>query len=71
MKLAGRKSALTPLHPASLVVYSTDCSKAVVPLLVCLTLCCLMVYSTRRFVLCLTLCYFVFDAPVSVVKRRG
>ena len=24
-----------------------------------LTLCCFVVYSTRRFVLCLTLCYFV------------
>ena len=36
------------------VVYSTDRSKAV-----SLTLCCFVVYSTRRFVLCLTLCYFV------------
>ena len=33
-------------------------SKAVVPG-VSLTLCCFVVYSTRRFVLCLTLCHFV------------
>ena len=25
-----------------------------------------MVYSTRRFVLCLTLCYFVFFSPFSI-----
>ena len=52
MKLAICKSALNPP-----VVYSTDRSKAVVPVLV--LLCCFVVYSTRRFVLCLTLCYFV------------
>ena len=67
MKLASRKSALTPP-----VVYSTDRSKAVVPVLVLssvsLTLCCFMVYSTRRFVLCLTLCHFVlvFFSPFSI-----
>ena len=34
---------------------------------VILTLCCIVVYSTRRFVLCLTLCYFVlvFFSPFS------
>ena len=33
-----------------------------------LTLCCFVVYFTRRFVLCLTLCYFVlvFFSPVSI-----
>ena len=36
------------------MVCSTDRFKAVVPVLV------LLVYSTRRFVLCLALCYFVF-----------
>ena len=46
VKLTGRKSDLNPT-----VVYSTDRSKAVVPVL--LTLCCFVVYSTRRFVLCL------------------
>ena len=51
VKLASCKSALN--HP---VVYSTDHSKAVVPVLVLLSV---VVYSTRRFVLCLTLCYFV------------
>ena len=55
------KRALNPL-----VVYSTDRSKAVVP--VSVLLCCFVVYSTRRFVLCLTLCYFVlvFFSPFSI-----
>ena len=47
VKLASCKSALNPT-----VVYSTDRSKAVVPVSL------FVVYSTRRFVLCLTLCYF-------------
>ena len=57
VKLAGRKIALKPP-----VVYSTDRSKAVVPVLV--ILCCFVVYSTRRF----ALCYFVlvFFSPVSI-----
>ena len=35
---------------------------------VSLTLCCFVVYSTRRFVLCLTLCHFVlvFFIPFSI-----
>ena len=35
---------------------------------VILTLCCFVVYSTMRFVLCLTLCYFVlvFFCPFSI-----
>ena len=35
---------------------------------VSLTLCCFVVYSTRRFVLCLALCYFVlvFFNPFSI-----
>ena len=35
---------------------------------VSLTLCCFVVYSTRRFVLCLTLCHFVlvFFSPFSI-----
>ena len=62
MKLVGCKSALNPP-----VVYSTDRSKAVVPLLV-LLLCCFVVYSTRRFVVCLTMCHFVlvFFSPFSI-----
>ena len=61
MKLANGKSAL---HRP--VVYSTDRSNSVVP--VSLTLCCFVVYSMRRFVLCLTLCYFVlvFFSPFSI-----
>ena len=55
------KSALNPP-----VVYSADRSKAVVPMLV--TLCCFVVYSTRRFVVCLTMCHFVlaFFSPFSI-----
>ena len=35
---------------------------------VSLTLCCFVVYSTRRFVLCLTLCHFVlvFSSPFTI-----
>ena len=62
------------------MVYSTDRSMAVVPVaadditkkgfpkIIRLTLCCFVDYSTRRFVLCLTLCYFVllFFSPFSI-----
>ena len=55
VKLARCKSALNPP-----VVYSPDRSKAVVPVLVLLFFfCCFVDYSTRRFVLCLTLCHSV------------
>ena len=62
MKLASCKSALNPT-----VVYSTDRSKAVVPVLVLLFLC-FVIYSTKRFVLGLTLCHFVlvFFSPFSI-----
>ena len=61
MKLASCKSALNPS-----VVYSSDRSKGGDPS-VSFTLCCFVVYSTRRFVLCLTLCHFVrvFYSPFS------
>ena len=36
-----------------------DCGTPWTFLLPFFTLCCFMVYYTRRFVLCLTLCYFV------------
>ena len=47
------------------MVYSNDRSKAEVPVLVFVAF---LVYSTRRFVLCLTLCYFVilFFSPFSI-----
>ena len=71
MKLASCKSSLTaspppPPHPPT-VVYSTDRSKAVVPG-VSLTLCCFVVYSTRRFVVCLSVCHFVlvFFSPFNI-----
>ena len=59
MKLASHKSALNPT-----VVYSTDRSKVVAPVLVLL----FVVYSMRRFVLSLALCYFVlvFFSPFSI-----
>ena len=65
VKLVSCKSALTHTHPPP-VVYSTDRSKAVVPVLV--LLCCFVVYSTRRFVLCLTFCHFVlvFFSPFGI-----
>ena len=51
VKLASCKSALNPP-----VVYSTDRSKAVVPVLVLLFV---ALRFTRRFVVCLTMCHFV------------
>ena len=50
------------------MVYSTDRSKAVVPVLVLLFVCCFVVYSTRRFVVCLSVCHFVlvFLSPFSI-----
>ena len=49
------------------MVYSTDRSKAVVPVLVLLSVA-FLVDSKRRFVLFLTLCYFVlmFFSPFSI-----
>ena len=62
MKLVSCKSALN--LP---VVYSTDRSKAVVPVLVLFFLA-FVVYSTRRFVVCLSVCHFVlvFFSPFSI-----
>ena len=55
MKLADRKSALSP-HPLWFILLAVlrRWSR-----FVSLTTCCFVVYSTRRFVLCLALCYFV------------
>ena len=67
VKLAGSKSALTPTPTTPLtMVYSTDHSKAVVPVLV--LLCCFAIYSTRRFFLSFALCFFVlvFFSPFSI-----
>ena len=62
MKLVSCKSALNPP-----VVCSTDRSKAVVPVLVLLFFC-FVVYSTRRFVVCLSACHFVlvFFSPFNI-----
>ena len=55
VKLASCKNALNPP-----VVCSTDRSKAVVPMLVLLYFFfCFVVYSTRRFVVFLSVCHFV------------
>ena len=61
VKLAGCKSVLNPP-----VVYSTDRSKAVVPVLVLLFVA--LWFILRQFVLCLALCYFglVFFSPFSI-----
>ena len=72
VKLASCKSALNPPPPPPPVVYSTDRSKAVVPVLVLLFVA-LWFNSTRRFVLCLTLCHFalVFFIPFSITSLGG
>ena len=62
VKVASCKSALKPPVP---VVCSTDRSKAVVPVLVLL----FVVYSTRRFVVCLSVCHFVLVLSVLLVLR--
>ena len=61
VKLANYKSGLNPP-----VVCSTDRSKAVVPVLILLFVA-LCFYSTRRFVVCLSVCHFlVFFSPFSI-----
>ena len=59
--MASCKSALNPRW-----FFSTDRSKAVIPVLIVLW--CFVVYSARRFVVCLTLCHFVlvFFSPFSI-----
>ena len=59
VKLASCKSALNPA-----VVFSTDRSKAVVQAFYCF-----VVYSTRRFVVCLSVCHFVLVFSVRLVLR--
>ena len=63
VKLASCKSALNPP-----LVYSTDRSKAGGGPGVSLSLFCFVVYSTRRFVVCLSVCHFVlvFFSPFSI-----
>ena len=65
MKLASCKSALTPPPPPA-VVYSTDRSKAVVPVLVLLFVALWLILRGDLF--CLTLCHFVlvFFSPFSI-----
>ena len=65
MKLASCKSALNPP-----VVCSIDRSKAVVPVLV--FLCCFVVYSTRRFVVChsVFILFLCFSVPLVLQLPR-
>ena len=60
VKLASCKSALNPP-----VVYSTDRSKAEFQVLVLL----FVIYSTRRFVVCLSMCHFVLVFFIFLVLR--
>ena len=66
VKLAGCGGALNPPHPTpgGLLCWSFWGGGPGVGL----TLCCFVVYSTRRVVFCLTLCYFVlvFFRPFSI-----
>ena len=66
MKLVCCKSALNPRWFTLLTVLRGGSC-------VSLTLCCFLVYSTRRFVLCLTLCHFVlvFFSPLSIANRSA
>ena len=66
VKLAGRKGALTPTLPPLTIVYSTDRSKVVIPMLVLLFV--VLWYILRGDLFCLTLCYFVlvFFSPLSI-----
>ena len=70
MKLAGRKSALTtprrPQPPLPPVVYSTDRSKAVVPVLVLLFVA--LWFILRGHLFYVLFCYFVlvFSSPFSI-----
>ena len=77
MKLASCKNALTRTHPPPPhpVVCTTDRCKAVVPVIVLLLVALWFIssircrfYSTRRFVVCLSMCHFVlvFFSPFSV-----
>ena len=71
VKLAGRKSALTP---PSTPIHPTPGDLFYWPFYgdgpgVSLTFCCSVVYSTRRFVLSLALCYFVIYFPVLLALR--
>ena len=66
MKLVGCKSALKPWWFKALL-QPTGGGPGV-----SLTLCCFVVYSTRRFVVCLSLCHFVlvFFSPFSIAIPR-
>ena len=61
VKLADRKSALNPT-----VVYSTDRSKAVVPVLVLLFLALCLFNEAICFKSCLVFLFFVFFSPFSI-----
>ena len=59
VKLAGRKSALTPPPPLPSVVYSVDRSGAVAPVIVLLFVALWFIPQGDSFYLSLVLCYLV------------
>ena len=61
MKLAGRKSALTPPPHSPPVVYSTDHSKAMVPVLVLLFVALGLFYEAICFVLPCVILFLFFS----------
>ena len=62
VKLASCKSALNPQWFTLLTILRRGPD-------VSLTLCCFVVYSTRRFVVCLSVCHFVLVFSVVLVLR--
>ena len=64
--LSGKCLYIIPYPNNKYGLLSADRSKAVVPVLV--LLCCFVVHSTRRFVVCLSMCHFVlvFFSPFGV-----
>ena len=69
MKLASCKSALTaPPHPSRWFTLLTILRQGGGPG-VCLTLSCFLIFSTRRFAVCLSVCHFVlvFFSPFSIL----
>ena len=71
VKLASYKSALTPPNPLPPVVYSTDRSKAVVPVLVLLFVVCGLFYEAICFMSYLVLfCSCVFSVLLALRLPR-
>ena len=61
--ICGLLSILFAIIEELLVLFQIDCGPGI-----SLTLCCFVVYSTRQFVVCLSMCHFVlvFFSPFSI-----